>query len=194
MPGYNTPEYRSGKSPNTTISVKQQFEQNYHIYHEGNSQLESTKPFSEAIIEASVNVENETYLMTMPCCVSVQCHPGVCCWCELPSCGVECVDAHVCEPLMSVRACPKVLGDSREQCLWFPDGLYCGGRWYVFLRKSPSRPFSPSYTTDPPPHPWDPPNYTNCINCTVKEDRTFPCSVQVFISATLSQFLFDWSL
>lgn len=65
--------------------------------------------------------------------------------------AVECV--HVCVWLMSVRACPKVLGDSREQCgcLWFPDGLYCGGRWYVFLRKRPS----PSYATDPPPplHP-----------------------------------------
>lgn len=62
----------------------------------------------------------------------------------------------MCVWLMSVRACPRVLGDSREQCgcLWFPDGLYCGGRWYVFLRKGPSRPFSPSYATDPPPpHP-----------------------------------------
>ena len=82
----------------------------------------------------------------------------------------------MCVWLMSVRACPRVLGDSREQCgcLWFPDGLYCGGRWYVFLRKGPSRPFSPSYATDPPPphpHPGDPSNYTNCINCTVKEDR-----------------------
>lgn len=83
----------------------------------------------------------------------------------------------VCVWLMSVRACLKVLGDSRERCgcLWFPDGLYCGGRWYVFLRKGPSRPLSPprSSATDPPPpppppppHPGDPSNYTNCINCT----------------------------
>lgn len=105
--------------------------------------------------------------------------------------AVECV--HVCVWLMSVRVCPKVLGDSREQCgcLRFPDGLYCGGTWYVFLRKGPSRPFSPSYATDPPLplHPLTPaPLGTPLIKLialTVQQrrielDRAFPCSVLCF--------------
>lgn len=34
-----------------------------------------------------VNTENGTYLVRMPCSVSV-CHPGVCWLCRLPGCGV----------------------------------------------------------------------------------------------------------
>lgn len=35
-------------------------------------------------------------------------------------------------------------------------------------------------TLRPPKHPGDPSNYTNCINCTVKEDRAFLCSILCF--------------
>lgn len=59
---------------------------------------------------------------------------------------------------------------------------YCGWRWYVFLRKGLSRPFSPPQTHHRPPshhHPVliSPSNYTNCIGLKVKEDSTSPCCV-----------------
>lgn len=79
------------------------------------------------------------YTVILECAVRLDCWPLV--------------RLHVCDWLTSVSL--KVLGDSREQCgcLWFPDGLYCGGRWYVFLRKGLSCPFSPSSADPPPLHP-----------------------------------------
>lgn len=132
--------------------------------------------------------------------IALQCFSTMSSWSVLAVRAARLWSVCMCVWLMSVRACPKVLGGSREQCgcLWFPDGLYCGGRWYVFLRKGPSRPFSPSYATDPPPptppvphsprhpHPGDPYNYTNCMNCTVKEERvgqSIPLQCFVFSSA-----------
>lgn len=74
------------------------------------------------------------------CCVSV-CHPGVCVGCR--SCqAAECV--------MSVRVSESL--HWLKRAMWLPVvswRLYCGKRWYVFLRKGPSRPFSSPH---PPLH------------------------------------------
>lgn len=70
---------------------------------------------------------------------------------------------------------------------------YCGWRWYVFLRKGLSRPFSPhTHTTDPhptttlswsAPAPWAPSviNYTNCIDLKGEGGQHIPvlCSTVV---------------
>lgn len=134
--------------------------------------------------------EDQTYLMTMLCCVSVQCHPGVCWLNELPGCRVS---------VMSVRACLKVLTDSREQCccLRFPDFLRFTLLWLKVIcfpeerlvpsflppTHTPQTPTPPPPCPDQPPHLGDPSNYTNCSDLKVKEDSTSPCcALRLWIS------------
>lgn len=77
---------------------------------------------------------------------------------------------------------------------------YCGWRWYVFLRKGLSRPFSPhTHTTDPHPTTtlsWSAParwapsviNYTNCIDLKGEGGQHIPvlCSTVVNLSVFVS--------